>query len=519
MGIPIESLFGLFPLGALAAAVALDDYVSSPSLVLENFDELLRNLDFLDRHRVFNISADRMAISNGLLLVDGPPLILNVRLSLKRLHDAISRAGRTHPDIPEWRQFFKKEMTLQQSNVALETILRASFDETLSGLEALEKEESFLVSLETTTDGAGGGGGRSSVSSLGPAHPVVIAATQADLACDEDGLVMLVARVKAPPPECPNCHATPQYGADYCVPCGDFLPGTKCCGGCGAPTSAPFVARDICRGFTHWVPCNPNGGSAPPFRTPNAIDKSNALLRHRRIQQLRARTPGPGLSLPPSPAPPTWSSPSWQPPQPAAASAGSPAWGFPAAPQPPTWQTHGRPNRTVSSAEWAPSQPLLLEVFVLLGQAIPIVSAAGLKLAAAAAGLDLTASLGPTVSALHFSKDASPHAEVHMSTRDALYTFTAECSSDAATLGPGGTRFLYDTGAAMCVCGPGQLPLTVTSRIPRAMMGAGSSKLVSEYSGILTLHFGPPSPAPPVNAFSWPRGFRPGAFAPRCTVH
>jgi len=157
---------------------------------------------------------------------------------------------------------------------------------------------------------------------------------------------------------------------------------------------------------------------------------------------------------------------------------------------------------------------LLLEVFVLLGQAIPIVSAAGLKQAATAAGLDLTASLGPTVSALHFSKDASPHAEVHMSTRDALYTFTAECSSDAATLGPGGTRFLYDTGAAMCVCGPGQLPLTVTSRIPRAMMGAGSSKLVSEYSGILTLHFGPPSPAPPVNAFSWPRGFRPSRYRP-----
>ena len=89
--------------------------------MLENFYELLRNLDFLDRHRVFNISAARMAMSNGLLLVDGPPLILDVRLSLKLLHDAISRAGRTHPDIPERRQFFKKEMTLQQSNVALET--------------------------------------------------------------------------------------------------------------------------------------------------------------------------------------------------------------------------------------------------------------------------------------------------------------------------------------------------------------------------------------------------------------
>ena len=76
MGSPIESVFGLFPLGALAAAVVLEDYVSSPSLVLENFYELLRSLDFRDRHRNFNISAARMLISNGLILVDGPPLLL-----------------------------------------------------------------------------------------------------------------------------------------------------------------------------------------------------------------------------------------------------------------------------------------------------------------------------------------------------------------------------------------------------------------------------------------------------------
>ena len=51
-----------------------------------------------------------------------------------------------------------------------------------------------------------------------------------------------------------------------------------------------------------------------------------------------------------------------------------------------------------------------------------------------------------------------------MSTRDALYTFTAECNADDATLGPGNTRILYDTGAAMCVCGPGQLPLAVVKQ-------------------------------------------------------
>ena len=145
---------------------------------------------------------------------------------------------------------------------------------------------------------------------------------------------------------------------------------------------------------------------------------------------------------------------------------------------------------------------------------MPILSAAMLKQAAVVAGLELTASLGPSVSALQFSKDALPHAEVDICTRDALYTLTAECTADDATFGPGNTRLLYDTGAAMCVCGPGQLPLLVTHRTPRTLMGAGSTRLVSDYSGVLTLRFGPPSAAPPVQQFNWPRGFRPSKYRP-----
>ena len=190
-----------------------------------------------------------------------------------------------------------------------------------------------------------------------------------------------------------------------------------------------------------------------------------------------------------------------QPPPPAAVAWGQPSWG--SAPRPP-----------VSAAEWAPSQPLQLQVFVISGQAMPILSAAMLKQAAVVAGLELTASLGPSVSALQFSKDTLPHAEVDICTRDALYTLTAECTADDATFGPGNTRLLYDTGAAMCVCGPGQLPLLVTHRTPRTLMGAGSTRLVSDYSGVLTLRFGPPSAAPPVQQFNWPRGFRPSKYRP-----
>ena len=358
MGSPVESIFGLFPLGALAAAVVLEDYVSSPSLVLENFYELLRSLDFRDRHQVFNISAARMLISDGFLLVDNPPLLLNVRVAHDLLHAAIARAGPTHPEIPEWRPFYKKELVQQQANLALEYIPRSSFDSTLAGLEVLAKEESYVLSL----GGGGGGVGRPSVSSLAPAAQSALVSAPEDLACDDSGVVMLVSRPRPQPAVCPVCFAAPQYGSDYCFPCGDFLPGTKCCVGCNTPTAAPFVAREIFHGFTHWVPCNPKGGASPPFRT-NAADKENALLRHRRLQQLRARLPTQQPELLAERPPRT--SPAWTP---AASSAAPAGWNRLAQPSAssaapayvhcPAQTPYGNSanRRPVLASSWAPSQ-------------------------------------------------------------------------------------------------------------------------------------------------------------------
>jgi hypothetical protein len=138
-------------------------------------------------------------------------------------------------------------------------------------------------------------------------------APQHDLTCDDAGILMLVTRGRPPAPACPKCLLPPAYGADYCVPCGDFLPGTKVCGGCGTPTAAIYVARGICRSFTHYVPCNPRNGPPPPFRAPTPADKENALIRHRRLQTLRARLPPASTTDTASwtPAPPA-SAPSWR---------------------------------------------------------------------------------------------------------------------------------------------------------------------------------------------------------------
>ena len=54
-GSNFEKVFGLFPIGALSARVALNAYVGSPSIVVDQFYELLRVLTFTTINGSFSI--------------------------------------------------------------------------------------------------------------------------------------------------------------------------------------------------------------------------------------------------------------------------------------------------------------------------------------------------------------------------------------------------------------------------------------------------------------------------------
>jgi hypothetical protein len=190
-------------------------------------------------------------------------------------------------------------MLLQQSNLSLELIPRASFDASLAGLDVLAKEESLLLSF-----GGNGGNARPAISSLASDEDMPCPAPQHDLTCDDAGILMLVTRGRPPAPACPKCLLPPAYGADYCVPCGD--PALKSAG-VAAPLPPPSTSRAAS------AAASPTTCRATPA-TARLRRSEHRLLRTKRTLSSgtggyrpsapashppRQRTPHPGLLHPP----------------------------------------------------------------------------------------------------------------------------------------------------------------------------------------------------------------------------
>ena len=282
-------VFGLFPVGALSARVALTGYVGSPSVLVDQFYELLRGLSFLNRNGSFSIGAAKLLISDSLLRVDGPPLVLNVCTAYDLLVSAVDRAGPVHPLLQQWAPFFVEQLAERNDTRGLEPLPRSFLNGALARLEALSKAESYISSLRE-------GPVTAIVSLTVPDDPdqqpapwpgahALVDVRDLDYVCALGG-----AQVGRAKPVCDTCTAPLEFGTDFCYPCGVFTGGTMCCDGCGAPTSQRFVQLKICRGTISLVPCNALGVlPPPPFRTPNASDIFNARVRHTRLCEVREK--------------------------------------------------------------------------------------------------------------------------------------------------------------------------------------------------------------------------------------
>ena len=292
-GSSVENVFGLFPVGTLSMCVVLTGYVGSSSAVVDQFYELLRNLSFLNHNGSFSIGAAKLRISEALMKVDGPPLVLNIRTAYDLLVGAVDRAGPVHPLLQQWAPFFIEQLAERNDARGIEPLPRSYLDGALARLEKLSKAESYISSLRD--------GPSTAVASLsdldGP--PNMLAPWPGAYALVEVVDLDYISAVSSTPnaygsarikPACDKCTAPLDYGTDYCYTCDAFTSGTMCCTGCGAPTSQRFVALKICRGTTSLVPCNVTGKAPPPpFRTPNASDLFNARVRHTRLCEVREK--------------------------------------------------------------------------------------------------------------------------------------------------------------------------------------------------------------------------------------